>query len=166
MVDLTRATADADAPVNPFSLREAVNASSDTVNTAWLIFLGLMAYFVITVAGITHRDLLLNNDIALPILQVKIDLMRFFLFAPFLLMLFHLGVVSQLVMVARKTLEFDRALRMLEVSDKRTHPLRLELHNFFFVQAIAGPERSRIMSAFLHGMSWLTLVLIPVVMLL
>ena len=33
---------------------------------------------------------------------------------------------------------------MLETTEQRTHPLRLELDNFFFVQAIAGPERSRI----------------------
>ncbi len=157
---------DGETPVNPYSLLQAVNDSSDTSHTAWLILIGIMSYLLVAVAGVTHKDLLLSSDIQLPVLQVRIDLTRFFLFAPFLLMLFHLGVVSQLVMVARKTLEFDRALRMLEVSDKRTHPLRLELHNFFFVQAIAGPERSRIMSAFLHGMSWLTLVIIPVVLLL
>ncbi len=166
MVDLTRATADADAPVNPFSLREAVNASSDTVNTAWLIFLGLMAYFVITVAGITHRDLLLNNDIALPILQVKIDLMRFFLFAPILLVLFHVGVVAQLVLLAGKAMELDAAIRLIESTDARNHPLRLEIDNFFFVQAIAGPDRSRVLSTFLHGLSWLTLVVLPVLVLL
>jgi uncharacterized protein YjbI with pentapeptide repeats len=69
-------------------------------------------------------------------------------------------------MLARKALEFDKAIRILEATEKRTHPLRLELHNFFFVQAIAGPERSRVMSVFLHGMSWLTLVALPVVVLL
>src|SRR5690606_33631442 len=86
--------------------------------------------------------------------------------APILLVLFHLGLISQLVLLARKTLEFDVAVRALEVSNRRTHPLRLELHNFFFVQAIAGPHRSIVMSAFLHGMSWLTLVVLPVVLLL
>jgi len=155
-----------ETPVNPYSLLEAVNASSDTSHTSWLIFLGIMSYLLVAVAGVTHKDLLLSSDIQLPVLQVKIDLTRFFLFAPILLMLFHLGVVSQLVMLARKTLEFDAALRMLEATDKRTHPLRLELDNFFFVQAIAGPERSRIMSAFLHAMAWLTLAMLPVVMLL
>ena len=55
---------------------------------------------------------------------------------------------------------------MLETTEQRTHPLRLELDNFFFVQAIAGPERSRIVGFFLHGMSWLTLVVMPVILLL
>ena len=98
-----------------------------------------MAYLMIAVAGVTHEDLLLETPVQLPILQVKIQLTQFFQFAPILLVLFHLGVISQLVLLARKTLEFDHAIRLLETTDKRTHPLRLELHNFFFVQAIAGP---------------------------
>ena len=155
-----------ETPVNPYSLLEAVNASSDTVNTGWLIFLAIMAYVLIAVAGVTHKDILLETPVALPIMQVSIQLRQFFTFAPMVIVLFHLGVVAQLVLLARKTIEFDHAVRLLELSDKRTHPLRLELHNFFFVQAIAGPHRSRVVSAFLHGMSWLTTVIIPVVLLL
>lgn len=166
MVDVARGGLEAETPVNPYSLLEAVNDSSDTVNTGWLIFLAIMTYLVIAVAGVTHKDLLLETPVTLPILQVPIPLKQFFQFAPLVLVLFHLGVVAQLVLLSRKTLEFDHAIRLLETSDRRTHPLRLELHNFFFVQAIAGPHRSRIMSAFLHGMSWLTVVIIPVILLL
>ena len=157
---------DGEAPVNPYSLLEAVNTSSDMAHTAWLILIAVMSYLLIAVAGVTHKDLLLSSDIQLPVLQVKIDLTRFFLFAPMALALVHLGVVSQLVMLARKSLEFDGAIRVLEVSDRRSHPLRLELHNFFFVQAIAGPERSHVMSVFLQTMGWLTLAVLPVVLLL
>ena len=66
------------------------------------------------VAGVTHKDLLLETPVALPILQVAIPLTQFFQFAPVLLVLFHLGLVSQLVLLARKTLEFDAAVRSLE----------------------------------------------------
>ena len=139
MNDISRTGLDTETPVNPYSLLEAVNRSSDTANTAWLLFIGLMAYLLITVAGVTHKDLLLNAAITLPVLQVNIELTRFFLFAPIVLVLLHLGVVGQLVLLARKTLEFGSSIRMLEISDQRTHPLRLELDNFFFVQAMAGP---------------------------
>lgn len=166
MPDPVRVPAEGETPVNPYSLLEAVNSSSETANTAWLIFLALVAYLTITVAGVTHKDLLLETPVPLPVLQVSIQQAQFFRFAPIILVLFHLGVVSQLVLLARKTLEFDFAVRQLETSYRRTHPLRLELHNFFFVQAVAGPQRSFIMSAFLHGMSWLTLVILPVVLLL
>ena len=166
MNEIGQAALEAEAPVNPYSLLEAVNESSDTANTAWLIFLAIMAYLLVAVAGVSHKDLLLQSDIPLPVLQVKIGLTQFFLFAPIILVLFHFGVVGQLVLLARKTIEFDASLLMLEPSDARRHPLRLQLHNFFFVQAIAGPERASVMSLFLHGMTWLTLVILPVLLLL
>lgn len=166
MSDLSRNAADAETPVNPYSLLEAVNRSSDTAHMAWLIFLFIMTYLMIAVAGVTHRDLLLETPVSLPILQVDIPLTQFFQFSPIILVLFHLGVVGQLVLLARKTLEFDNAIRLLETGPKRNHPLRLELHNFFFVQAIAGPHRSKIMGGLLHSMTWLTLVILPVVLIL
>lgn len=165
MTDLARGAPEGETPVNPYSLLEAVNHSSDTAHTGWLIFLGIMAYLVIAVAGVTHKDLLLETPVSLPILQVDIQLAQFFRFAPVVLVLLHLGLVSQLTLLARETLEFDHAIRLLEATERRTHPLRLELNNFFFVQAIAGPYRSRVMSCFLHGMSWLTLVVLPVLLL-
>lgn len=152
--------------INPYSLIDAVNRSSDTAHFGWLIFLGVMAYLVIAITGVTHKDLLLQQPVQLPIFGILIPQIQFFQFAPVLLVLFHTGVVAQLVLLARKTLELDDAVRRLEPTRARNHPLRLELHNFFFVQAVAGPERSRVMGAFLHGMSWLTLVLLPVVLLL
>lgn len=166
MADIARVAPESDTPVNPYSLLEAVNNSSDTAHTGWLIFLAIMTYLMIAVAGVTHEALLLETPVQLPILQVKIQLKQFFQFAPIVLVLFHLGILAQLVLLARKTLEFDHAIRLLETSDKRNHPLRLELHNFFFVQAIAGPHRSVVMSGFLHIMSWLTLVILPVILLL
>jgi uncharacterized protein YjbI with pentapeptide repeats len=166
MNEAVRVGPEGETPANPYSLLAAVNSSSDTANTSWLIFLGIMAYFTIAVAGVSHRDLLLETPVSLPIMQVQVQQAQFFLFAPVLLLLFHIGVVAQLVLLARKTLEFDYAVRALETTDRRSHPLRLELHNFFFVQAIAGPHRSLVMGTFLHGMSWLTLVVLPVCILL
>ena len=163
---MARVDPDIETPVNPYSLLEAVNSSSDTSHTGWLLFLAVMTYLVIAVAGVTHEALLLETPVQLPILQVKIQLKQFFQFAPIVLVLFHLGIMAQLVLLARKTLEFDHAIRLLETSSRRTHPLRLELHNFFFVQAIAGPQRSVVMSGFLNIMSWLTIVILPVILLL
>ncbi len=166
MSDLSGIGPEGETPVNPYNLLEAVNETSDDAHMGWLIFLAIMTYLMIAVTGVTHKDLLLQTPVELPILQVKIPLTEFFQFAPVVLVLFHLGLITQLTLLARKIIEFDGALRLLETSDRRNHPLRLELHNFFFVQAIAGPDRSLVVSAFLHGMSWLTLVVLPVLMLL
>jgi len=160
------AAVEGEAPVNPYSLLEAVNVSSRSAHATWLIFLGLSAYLLVAVAGVTHRDLLLHNDVALPVLQAKLELTRFFLTVPAALLFIHLVLLVQLVALARKSLELDAALRMLEATDRRSHPLRLELNGFFLTQAIAGPERSRVFGLLLQGMGWLTLALLPVLALL
>ncbi len=152
---------------NPKRLLHAVNESAHAVRNGWVFFLALTAFFFVTVAGVTHKDLLLNSPVALPILQIGIALKRFFLFAPLILVLVHFAVLLQYAMLARKT----RALHsFLQEKEKpgvfRTHPLRLELSSYFFVQAMAGPTRSPLLAAFLTSMSWLTLGLFPIALLL
>jgi uncharacterized protein YjbI with pentapeptide repeats len=166
MNDDTRTALDADTPVNPYSLLDALNRASARTHTLWLIFLAAMVYLFLAVAAVTHRDLLLNSAVVLPILQARIDLVRFFVIVPAALALLHLGLLAQFVLVARKALEFDASVRLLESTDLRTHPLRLELDSFFFVQAIAGPERSRVVSGFLNAIAWLTLAILPLLFLL
>jgi uncharacterized protein YjbI with pentapeptide repeats len=157
---------ESDVPVNPYSLLEAVNDTSEDARTGWFIFLGLMAYLLIAVAGIGHKELLLAKDVELPIISVTVDLQRFFLFAPIALCFLHFGLLIHHAMLARKVLEFDLALKSLEVTSKPRHPLRLELHSYFFTQALAGPQRSLLMRFFLHAQAWLTLVALPVLLLL
>ena len=152
--------------VNPFSLIEAVNSTSEIAHTGWLIFLGVVAYFCIATAGVTHKDLLLNSAVQLPVLQVSVDLTRFFLFAPIVLVFMHFGLLVQHVMLARKVMEFDAAVRDMEPTHRRTHPIRHELHSYFFTQALAGPERSKLFGGFLHGMFWLSIIGIPVLVIL
>ena len=152
--------------VNPFSLVEAVNSTSEISHTSWLIFLGVVTYFCIAAAGVSHKDLLLNSAVPLPILQVSIDLQRFFLFAPIVLVFMHFGLLVQHVMLARKVMEFDAAVRTMEPTHRRTHPIRHELHSYFFTQALAGPERSALFAGFLHGMFWLSIIAIPVLVIL
>jgi uncharacterized protein YjbI with pentapeptide repeats len=154
------------AEVNPFSLIEAVNDTSEIAHTGWLIFLGVVAYFCIAAAGVSHKDLLLNSAVQLPFMQVSIDLTRFFLFAPVVLLFMHFGLLVQHVMLARKVMEFDAAVRAMEPSARRTHPIRHELNSYFFTQALAGPERSALFGGFLHGMFWLSIIGVPVMVIL
>lgn len=163
----TGRTTDAlDIPVNPYSLLEAVNASSAAARGGWVLFLAIASFILIAVAGVTHHDLLLNTKVDLPILQVEIELTRFFLFAPILLLFVHFGMLIQHVMLSRKTLEFDRSIRAMEPSRRPTHPLRLEIHSYFFTQALAGPHRGWLLAGFLHAMIWISLVVLPVMIIL
>jgi uncharacterized protein YjbI with pentapeptide repeats len=165
MDDTTRTALDAETPVNPYSLLDALNTAAARTNAVWLLFLGLMGYLALAAGAVTHRDLLLDAGIALPLLQARIDLTRFFVGAPALLALAHVALIAQFVLLARKATEFHNAVRLLESTDLRSHPLRLEADSFFHVQALAGPERSRVVGALLYGLGWLTLLLLPLALL-
>ena len=166
MSDAGVETVDGDLPVNPYSLLEAVNAASNISRSGWVLYLALMAYLLVAIAGVTHQDLLLNSPIKLPIMDVNIVLARFFAFAPLVLLFVHFGMLVQHVMLARKVIAFDESLQPLENSRRATHPLRLELHSYFFTQALAGPQRSWLFGFFLHAMIWLSLVVLPVFLIL
>ncbi|MEZ5924860.1 MAG: pentapeptide repeat-containing protein [Hyphomicrobiaceae bacterium] len=161
---LAAGTETGEVPVNPYSLLEAVNDASEIAHTTWLIFLAVTAYVMVAVAGVSHADLLMNSAVELPVLQVRIELTRFFLFVPIIVALMHFGLLMQHVMLARKVLEFHAALRPLEPTSRRSHPLRLELHSYFFTQTLAGPERSPLFGIFLHLLIWLSIVFLPLLL--
>ncbi len=151
-----------------YRLLTAVNESALSVRNGWVFFVGMMAFFFIAIAGVTHQDLLLNSPVKLPLIQIDIELTRFFQFAPLAVVLFHFGVLLQYIVLAGKTLALHEILAIEEQKDgsNLTHPLRLELSSYFFVQAMAGPARSPVLSVFLKAMTVITLGLFPLILLL
>ena len=143
------------------------NVASAAARNAWLFFLALMAYFLIAMAGVSHKDLLLETAIEVPLLQVKIPQRSFFLFGPLILVLVHFGLLLQHVMLARKLNEFHTRVTHHEGPGSfREHRFRVQLHSYTHTQAIAGPRRSPLLGAFLHAMTWITLGLLPLLVLL
>jgi hypothetical protein len=156
------------------SLLEAVNRASETATSAWLIYLALAAYFIVALAGVTHKDLLLNSPIELPILGISVTLDRFFLFAPPLFILIHIGMMMQYAILTRKVYAFlgvvewdeSRLAGIEPLPAPRVHPLRYELSSNFFTQFLAGPPQSGILSFLQQLIVWVTLVLLAVIVLL
>lgn len=144
-----------------------VNYASGAARNAWIVFLALIAYFLITVAAISHQDLLLNNPLKLPVLDVSISLKAFLYFGPLGLLLLHFSLLLQHAMLARKLRELhDRVTRFEGVNLFRTHRVRVQLHSYFYTQLIAGPSRSKFFAFLLRLMTWLTLCVLPVLVLL
>ncbi len=108
---------------------KSANAASVTARNAWLAFLVLIAYLLVTIAGVTHTDLLLNSPIKLPIVNVEIPLFSFFLAAPFLLLLVHLGLLVQHTALAHKLSRFSDAISVSENGTSRDHPDRGQVNS-------------------------------------
>lgn len=149
------------------SLLTSVNEASIAARNGWLFFLALVAYLFIAAASVSHKDLLLNAPVVLPFLGIALRLDSFFLFGPLVLLFVHFGLLVQHVLLSRKIIELDTILSEDEQwRGRRMHPLRLEMHSYFYTQALAGSNRSAVFATFLHGMVWLSLVILPVFLIL
>lgn len=149
------------------SLAADVNSTSASARTGWIFFLAIQAYFFVALAGLEHRDLLLDTPVPLPLLQVEIRLRAFFLFGPIIFVLFHLGILLQHVMLARQVRELHSSVSHFEGSNLfRTHRVRFHLHSYFYTQLVAGPKRSPFFAFFLSLLSWLSFGILPVILLL
>ncbi len=153
-------------PVNPYSLLVAINDASSLARTSWLAALAVIAWLCVAIAGVRHRDLLTGTAVALPLLEVEIDIERLFVFAPLVLLFLMLGVLVQHVVLARRAHEFDVAVAREEPLQDRSHPLRLELDGYFLTQVVAGPERRGAVARVQSAMSWVSFVALPVGLLL
>jgi uncharacterized protein YjbI with pentapeptide repeats len=145
-------------------LNEVNNASAAARNSS-LFFIGICAYCYITLVGISHHDLLLNTEVILPFLQVKIPQRSFSIFAPALVVIIHFAIILQHIALSRKIRELDKRLRRHEAVN-RTTPWRLLLNSYSYTQAIAGRFNSKILRWCSHAMTRIPLGLAPVLLLL
>ena len=121
-------------------LLDAANGASDPARSAWVAFLALLTYLVVTIATVSHKDLLLNSPVRLPIINADIPPVGFFQYAPAWLLLVYLSLLVQHVILARKYRKFTDAIASYEMEEGTQHPARELVHSYMFSQILAGPN--------------------------
>jgi hypothetical protein len=89
---------------NPFdveALEKALNDSASRVSAIWITFIVFGLYLVITAGTITHRQLLVEDPVKLPVLNIDLPLVGFFFLAPILFVVVHVYVLIQVLLLAR-----------------------------------------------------------------
>ena len=145
---------------------DEANAASDPARTAWLAFLLLLTYVVVTLTSVSHKDLLLNSPVRLPIINADIPLVGFFQYAPAMLLLVYLSLLVQHVILARKYRRFTDALAAYELKARTRHVAREWVHSYVFSQILAGPEANRITRLMMQLIVYVTFAVLPIVTLL
>src|SRR6476619_8182605 len=125
---------------DPKELLDEANAPSDPASSSWLAFLALLTYVVVTLASVSHKNLLLNSPVRLPIINADIPLVGFFQYAPALLLLVYLSLLVQHVILARKYRKFTDAITSYEMEMGTEQPARELVHSYVFSQIAAGPK--------------------------
>ena len=130
-------------------------------------------YFAVAAGAVTHTDLLLENPVKLPFLNIELPLLAFFFLAPLLFIVVHAYTMVYFVLLAKKATRFhDRLYEQIPGDDGRSMSirdgLRQQLPSNIFVQFLAGPSEIREGSfgQLLKLIAWTTLVCGPIALLL
>ena len=125
------------------AIESAVNDSAGQVRALWIAFITFATYLVIAVGSVTHRMLFLETPIKLPVLDVDLPLVGFFVIAPFVFLIFYFYTLLQLHALSRKLTLYNETLTQAfpDAADRRTRRHRLD--PFAFVQLRAGTREDR-----------------------
>jgi uncharacterized protein YjbI with pentapeptide repeats len=149
------------------ALREAVVDAAGVGAGLWISYLFLFLYLFIAVAAVTHRDLLFENPVKLPFLNVELSLVGFFVVGPLLFLVLQAYVLLHFAMLAGKIGVFHSELQAQIKDDDTRARLRRQLPSNIFVQYLAGPYEMRtgIMGFMLRLIALISLVLFPIALL-
>jgi len=151
------------------ALRKTVEDASAVSAGFWLSYLFVLFYIAIAAGAVTHRDLLLENPVKLPFLNVELPLVAFFVLAPILFIVSHAYTLVHFVVLGAKVGVFDTELRaQLGDAQETREGLRRQLPSNIFVQFLAGPGdiRKGGLGLILKAIAWTSLVIGPVLLLL
>jgi uncharacterized protein YjbI with pentapeptide repeats len=148
--------------------RDAVNQAANRSRGLWLGYIALVAYLFITVGAVTHRDLMLQSPVRLPVLNVDLPLVGFFAVAPLFFLINHFYLLLNLLGLSRRIQEFNAATEAAGLPEKPEKTERRRLDTFVIVQMLGGTkeERQDLTGLMLRVIAWITLVIAPVTLLL
>jgi uncharacterized protein YjbI with pentapeptide repeats len=151
------------------ALVSALNRSAERVQTLWFSFLTFMLYLAIATGTTTHRMLFLEEPLNLPVLNIKLPLLGFYVLTPVIFVVLHFYMLLNLVLLARTAKSFEDALvrAFPEDGDAREN-FRMRIENALFVQLLVGGrlEREGLNARLLSWMALITLALAPVALML
>jgi uncharacterized protein YjbI with pentapeptide repeats len=153
------------------ALASALNRSAERLQTLWFTFLAVTLYLAISAFTTTHRMLFLEEGQKLPILEVKLPLLPFYIIAPAFYVVLHAYMLIMLVLLARTARTFENALNApglggMTNQDRERYRMRME--NTIFLQIIVGGERERLGAngRVLRAIALISLAVAPVLVLL
>jgi hypothetical protein len=123
-------------------LQKALNEAAGKASVLWTTFVVFQLYLAIAFGSVTHRDLFLENPIKLPLLNVDLPLVGFFVVAPAVLVILHFYVFRQLAGLASGAKDYNTllAVDVPDASDRQYVRRRLDV--FPILQFLAGPPGS------------------------
>ena len=132
-----------------------VNESARSGRHGQIIYLAIVALGYLLLFSITHRHLMLNTGVHLPLIGLKIPLHLFFVVAPPFLLLVYFAILQQHVVLAGK---LEKLRRHQAFCHDKFETL---LSSYYFVQYRLGPSRGLLFHFILWLRYWLVFFGLP-----
>lgn len=155
-------------PMDSAELQKALGDAAGKASALWTAFITFLLYLAIAFGSVTQRDLFLETPIKLPVLNVDLPFLGFFIVAPSLLVIFHFFLFLQLQGLAVRARAYNRVLTAEAPVASDRESLRQRLDSFFVLQMLAGPreQQTGFPGLSIRIISWITLVGAPLLVLL
>lgn len=142
----------------------SLNAEAATGRGMWIAFNSLMAYLAVSVIGVTHEDLLLDNALTLPIIGANMPLSWLAILGPALLLVIYFSVLLEHSLIARKAIALNELLSGIG-GERSSQNIRLNATTYFFAQNMVAPKQNWLLRRGMSLIGWLTLDFFPLAVL-
>ena len=147
-------------------LLKAANDASAQARNTWFAYILLTAYLGITVGATTHKQLLLENPIELPLLNAKLPLLVFYRLVPIIFALVHIYTLVQFYLLSRLLHVFNTKLIKCAPFRSVSEELRARVDAFILSQLISGAHRGELVELSVRLSVWVSLLIAPALLLL
>ncbi|MDH5178386.1 MAG: pentapeptide repeat-containing protein [Gammaproteobacteria bacterium] len=138
----------------------AANDAAKTVRNVHITFLLLCVYFGLIIASTTDVQLLKIDPVNLPLLNVKLPILEFYVITPWMLVLLHFNLLVQCYLLASKLHSFNALSEKCD--DAAVLKLQRDrLWTFWLVHAIVDQQHPRLMRLFINAMMVISLIVLP-----
>jgi hypothetical protein len=89
-----------------------INSSAAELRNYTLAFVSFLLYVLITAASTTHEQLLRISAVKLPLLDIDIPIVQFYLVSPLLILILHFHLLLQHFLFSQQFYSFEAALKL------------------------------------------------------
>lgn len=146
-------------------LRESADEAAKNCRNVFLTFLLVGLYIAVLLGSTTDEQLLRGSGVVLPLIDVQLPIAGVFAIVPPLFVVLHFNMLLQLYLLSRKLHRLDQAIDGIASRPERDE-LRDRIFPFVFSHMIVGHHHGVVVRALIHLMMWLTLAILPVLLLL
>jgi uncharacterized protein YjbI with pentapeptide repeats len=146
-------------------LRGAADEAARLAQNVYLSFLLLGTYIAVIIGSTTDVQLLKVSPVTLPLLNVPLPIVGFYVVVPWLLLLFYFNLLLHLTFLAQRLHRLNAVLAAFSDEAPRAEQ-RLRLFPFPFSALLIGRPARWSLRVLLGLMVWTTVLVLPLVLLL